>query len=391
MTSITTEQRAVLFRVGGLGDLLVALPAIALARRRLPDQRLALVGREEYAALLVRTGIVDEAMAFDDRRIAAIFAHHSAGRGDGADKGSSKHRTGSDIGSESPNGHDVPVLAGVSLAMGWWNRRGDWPADEWWGRQGINRTCFVTYDSGCGQPLSRYFFDQTMGFFGKSSPAVHSDAFDDHEESKVLWVSEETRAGRQESSTGRWAGSRELIAVGSEDTLFDECALLRLPPASIQNTLAALGLHELGPGEKRLVVHPGSGGRAKRWPLPNFIEVVRRAASLGVNGVLVTGEAEEDLESSLEALALPAGWAWISRLPAEALAGLVASSTHYIGNDSGPTHLAAACGARVLAFFRDDNLAAWRPYGRTRVLSAPSLEYIPLAAALPLIDDFLAC
>jgi ADP-heptose:LPS heptosyltransferase len=233
---------------------------------------------------------------------------------------------------------------GVALAVGWSSRRVDWPADEWWSRRGITRTCFVTYNGSSGQPMSRFFFDRTADFF-KARPS---------------------------------------------EELFDECARLRLPPLMIKNALAPLGLRELEAGGKRLVVHPGSGGRAKRWPLPNFLEVVRRATARGVAGVLATGEAEEDLEPSLRDVTLPKGWSRLSRLPTDTLAGLLASSTHYIGNDSGPTHLAAACGARVLAFFRDENLPAWRPFGRSRVLSASSPDRIPLAIVLPAVDDFLA-
>ena len=364
MRSTKTERRAFLFRVGGLGDLLVALPAIALARRRLPDHHLTLVGRAEYAALLVRAGIVDEAMAFDDPGMAAIFAIDHLKR-------------------------ELAPLDGVELAMGWWNRSGEWPADEWWADRGVGRTCFITYDGSSGQPISRFFFDRTLGFFKISSSGICNAALDDHEEAAARGVSIDARGGEREFIQGDSASPGELIAGGLDD-LFDDCARLALPAALIKKALDDLGVRELKANEKRLVVHPGSGGRAKRWPLPSFIEVARRAASRGLHGILVTGEAEEDLEPLLNTLALPPGWTRISRLPAETLAGLVASSTHYIGNDSGPTHLAAACGARVLAFFRDDNLPAWRPFGRTRVLSAPALDRIPLSTALPVIDDFLA-
>jgi ADP-heptose:LPS heptosyltransferase len=180
------------------------------------------------------------------------------------------------------------------------------------------------------------------------------------------------------------------MAAPGADKLFDECARLALPGELRKKALGDLCLRELAKNEKRLVVHPGSGGRAKRWPLSNFIEVIRRAASRGVEGVLVTGEAEADLETSLRGLKLPAGWVRVSRLPAQTLAGLVAESTHYLGNDSGPTHLAAACGASVLALFREDNLPAWRPFGQTRVLAAASMAGIPLDDVLVAFDDFLA-
>ncbi len=339
---IETKPRAILFRVGGLGDLLVALPAIALVRRGRSGHHLVLIGRAEYAALLVQAGIVDEAISFDDPRMAPIFSGVPGCSGRGKKKAvavTDQISKPSLIREQAPG-----PFCRVTLAMGWWNGSVDWRVGDWWTGQGIGRTSFVTYDKSSGLPMSRFFFERTLGFF-------HADG---------------------------------------EDPLFDDCARLELPAAAITNALAALGLRPLGPGGKRLVIHPGSGGRAKRWPLANFLEVVRRAASRGIPGVVVTGEAEEDLEPSLRAVTLPAGWTYVSRLPAETLAGLLASSTHYIGNDSGPTHLASACGARVLAFFLDANLPAWRPFGRTKVISAPAIDRIGLAPSLPTIDDFLA-
>ncbi len=338
---IENKPRAVLFRVGGLGDLLVALPAITLVRRGLPGH-LVLVGRAEYAALFVQAGIVDEAISFDDPRVTAVFSVDPGTSGREQEK--ARGATGP-VPKPSLDHEPRPApLDGVSLAMGWWNRTVDWPADDWWKGQGIGRTSFVTYDDSSGLPMSRFFFDRTLGFF-------HAEG---------------------------------------GDALFDDCARLELPAAAIKSALGSLGLRPLGPGEKRLVIHPGSGGRAKRWPLANFLEVVRHAASLGYRGVVVTGEAEEDLEPSLRAVTLPIGWTHVLRLPTETLAGLLASSTQYIGNDSGPTHLAAACGARVLAFFLEANLTAWRPFGRTRVISAPLIDRFGVSAAIPVIDDFLA-
>ena len=78
--------------------------------------------------------------------------------------------------------------------------------------------------------------------------------------------------------------------------------------------------------------------------------------------------------------AMPAGWTWSHNPPILALAGLLAESTHYLGNDSGPTHLAAACGASVLALFRSEFLPVWRPFGNAHLISAQAVDQIPLAA-----------
>jgi heptosyltransferase III len=324
---MSANEQALLFRVGGLGDLIVALPAISLVRRSLPRFSLTLVGRPEYGALLKRAGLVDEVLSFDDVRVAEVF------------RGPHRAATGAADEPEPAAGW----LDEYSLALGWLNRDRDWPRGDWWARRGMARAFFTCFEQSAVAPMSRFFFDRTGDFL--NTPA---------------------------------------------DRCFDEFARLTLPSGLRKKALTDLGLRELKRGEKRLVVHPGSGGRAKRWPLTGFLEVIRGAGSLGVPGVLVTGQAESDLEATLDGHQLPDGWSKVARLPAETLAGLLSESTHYLGNDSGPTHLAAACGASVLALFRADNVPAWRPFGKTRVLAAPAVEAIAIQSVLSALQDLLA-
>ena len=158
---------------------------------------------------------------------------------------------------------------------------------------------------------------------------------------------------------------------------FDECARL---PLSERVVASACGLRSsIGGGQGPFaVVHPGSGGESKRWPLANFLEIVRRLADRGMPGVLVTGEAEEgpSFSGPLEEGGLPPGWTWLRRPALSGLAGLLAEASFYLGNDSGVTHLAAACGTKVLALFREDLAPAWRPFDRVRVLAARTLPEI---------------
>jgi hypothetical protein len=124
--------------------------------------------------------------------------------------------------------------------------------------------------------------------------------------------------------------------------------------------------------KKRAVVHPGSGSENKRWPLARFIEIIRRLGERGVGGALVTGEAEEGMAAEVDKAALPANWAWVRRPGLGALARLLSGSALYVGNDSGVTHLAAACGAEVVAIFRREFASAWRPAGRVHLHVADS-------------------
>lgn len=174
-------------------------------------------------------------------------------------------------------------------------------------------------------------------------------------------------------------------------------------------TAEALGLDSSGPayeGAARLpdpgppalplpespfaVIHPGSGSPRKNAPMPVFRGAAGDLAGKGLAGFFVLGPAEGPARANLEAARLPAGWRMLQEPPLEDLAALLARCSAYIGNDSGVTHLAAAAGAPVLAFFRDENLPAWRPCGRSDVVSVPEPSALSLADVRPALARFPA-
>ena len=62
-----------LFRLGGLGDLLVALPSFNLLRCAFPGARLDLVGRKDYGELLRDAGVFDAVFSADNAEWAPLF------------------------------------------------------------------------------------------------------------------------------------------------------------------------------------------------------------------------------------------------------------------------------------------------------------------------------
>jgi heptosyltransferase III len=111
------------------------------------------------------------------------------------------------------------------------------------------------------------------------------------------------------------------------------------------------------------VIHPFSGSRKKCWPLERFQDLARRLA--GRMPVAWCAGPEDDLPSAVRFADLYELACWL------------ASARIYIGNDSGPTHLAAAVGTPVVALFGPSDPAVWAPRGpRVALAAAPSLEAI---------------
>jgi len=164
-------------------------------------------------------------------------------------------------------------------------------------------------------------------------------------------------------------------AIGEIGALsIDEWACL--PTGRLQRALGSEGIVGGMKKKRGAVVHPGSGSESKRWPLENFLRIIGRLGERGVAGALVTGEAEERMEAEIERATLPPNWTWVRRPGLTTLASFLSETGLYLGNDSGVTHLAAACGAEVVALFRREYASAWAPLGRVHLHIADSLSEI---------------
>lgn len=126
----------------------------------------------------------------------------------------------------------------------------------------------------------------------------------------------------------------------------------------------------------KIVIHPYSGSPRKNWPLDSFLAVARKLERAG-ESVLWCVSADQDLPKGLPAL---------RRESLQTLAQDLAGARLYIGNDSGITHLAAACGVPVVAVFLVSDPAVWAPRGPcVQIVTQPEVDSPPdelvLAAA----------
>jgi len=126
-----------------------------------------------------------------------------------------------------------------------------------------------------------------------------------------------------------------------------------------------------------LAMHPGSGSPSKNWPFDHFRAFAARWTQTGrwpverragPTFLLSLGPAEA--ERVVPDLA-PAGALVARDWPLRVLGAALARAGLYVGNDSGPSHLAAAAGAPTLALYGPTDPAVWSPVGpRVRTLRA---------------------
>lgn len=173
---------------------------------------------------------------------------------------------------------------------------------------------------------------------------------------------------------GRAVWQHLLASVGGEEEASCE-------PAAVPDRLEEEGRRALMDAgwdgtAPLVVVHPGAGGVAKRWPAEGFARVL--AALVEHRGVgIVVHEGPADREAVAQLLARLAGSPILLRdPPLPSLAGALRLARGYLGNDCGVSHLAAAVGVPSLVLFAAANLA-WRPWcaaARPLVVATPSLE-----------------
>ncbi len=159
--------------------------------------------------------------------------------------------------------------------------------------------------------------------------------------------------------------------------------LPRIRPRGAHRQRARQALDALDPGAGPLVaVAPfAAGGRTKRWPEDRFVELCVRLAREGVRTVVVGGPGDGGIARRLQvevagsgapgALLSLAGDRALAPVPFAALAPLIPV---LVTNDTGPMHLWAAGGGRVVAIFGSSLPALHGPLGPGhRVLHRPEL------------------
>ena len=113
-----------------------------------------------------------------------------------------------------------------------------------------------------------------------------------------------------------------------------------------------------------VVVHPGSGSAAKRWPVENFATLIESLEGpLHVRTVIVTGYAEADVAAKLRSLLHTATPLVAENWPLSPMMALIGQATVFVGHDSGLTHLAAALRRPTVAIFGPTDPEIWGPRG----------------------------
>jgi len=128
-------------------------------------------------------------------------------------------------------------------------------------------------------------------------------------------------------------------------------------------------------------LHPFASEPAKTWPAERFVELANYLRANGLEPVFVAGP--NDDVSAFQSFRVLRG------APLAEVKSLIAGAQIFIGNDSGPAHIAAAFGVPVVALFGASNPGTWAPWRtEARVLTSPyGINAIETAEAIAALES----
>jgi len=113
------------------------------------------------------------------------------------------------------------------------------------------------------------------------------------------------------------------------------------------------------------VIHPFASASSKTWPAERFLSVAAHLReSCGLEPVFLAGAIDDPSPFS-------AFRVW-HNAPLDAVKSLMSGASLFVGNDSGPAHVAAAFGVPVVVLFGASDPLVWAPWRtESQVLASP--------------------
>jgi lipopolysaccharide heptosyltransferase II len=135
----------------------------------------------------------------------------------------------------------------------------------------------------------------------------------------------------------------------------------------IGERLRAIGLpiadgQEPQAGRRFAVIAPAAAFESKRWSANRFAQVINHLNDKWqLSSVVIAGREQEHVAHKVASLATAKPHV-VTGLSLKELMALISLSSLFVGNDSGPMHIAAALNRPVVGIFGSSNPDVWRPW-----------------------------
>jgi ADP-heptose:LPS heptosyltransferase len=325
-------RRLVFIRPGALGDTLLALPSLALARAQWPTASIHFVARRDVGQLARASGLADDFSPYDSPLWTALFAD------------------------EPPANSPVQRLIADSTVVAW----------------------LPDADGAVQRNLQRFGAQASVIASGRPIP-IASVQSPEHLAVTLARALVPLGVNAPVTREALAAHFPPLHATPAEDAAADNFWRSTFPEHTGQTPVIAL--------------HAGSGGAAKCWPSQSFAALIQELVARGCAPLLIEGPLDDEVtRAALAASSLPQP-AVARNVPLGQLVALLQCCASYIGNDSGVAHLAALAGVPTLALFGPSDPGVWAPVGRqVTILRADThrMEDIAVPAVIATLETLLS-
>jgi heptosyltransferase-2 len=299
-----------------LGDIVMALPAIAAVRAAHPDAHLALAAPAAFAAFCAAVPGVDGVVPLSGSGIGAIGGHARA---------------------LTAGGFDVAILFTNSFASALAAARAG--IAERWGYRRDWRGRLLTRAIPTRRPRKDPGVVPTPGSSSGLAGPHHSAYY-----------------------------LRLTASLGMPPTTGPASATVAVPAPAIEKARALLDAAGLASGTRLVGFAPGAAyGSAKRWPPERVADAITRLAAAGARAVLVGAGADREIaraiQSALDPAVRPSVVDLVGATDVATLMAVLARCDVVVANDSGAMHVASAVGRPVVAIFGPTDERATAPLG----------------------------
>jgi len=307
-SSKTLIRRILVYRIGNIGDILVTVPTLSAIRKKFPDAHIALLTSPGQPAAVGAEHVLPKGEWYDEL---LVYFTPDVRDWKGRARLLRRLREGKfDLFIELPNQQSRP-------------------RDEL-------RNMIVAKLAGC-----RY----AVGF---------------HVSQHALFLREQTLLPQvREAERIYGAVSRELYLDGYQDVRLRVCGAYQ---AEIGELLQGFGIDD---SEPFVVMHAGAKRQTNQWPGERYARVADEIIGRWRTQVVLTGsQAEQPLIDHIVERMREKPAVLCGRIDLPRMAALLQRSCMYVGNDTGPMHLAAAVGTPTVSIFgaRDFD-RRWHPIG----------------------------
>jgi ADP-heptose:LPS heptosyltransferase len=130
-------------------------------------------------------------------------------------------------------------------------------------------------------------------------------------------------------------------------------SVYKLQDSEYLKALNYLKTSDILPRNDYIIVHPFSGWKFRNWKISNYVKIIQNIIeTFDIEVVVIASKEEEkDILIAKEKFGKDKRVKFAIGLNLDYVSALIKNSILFIGNDSGPVHLASALGVKVIGIF----------------------------------------